>query len=106
MSTHEVNRLLRELAQDLDFDSKIRSLDSIDARISAIVEAGRERGFEVSAADVRSSTSAAVQGGELSEDQLDTVAGGADESVLQMVVRWMTPHNWDTGGGGGGGLRA
>ena len=102
MSTQSATRLLQELAQDPAFQSLMRETEDIDARISTILDAGAERGLDVSADDIRAVAGAGAPDGELDDDQLGVVAGGADETLLQMVVRWITPNNWDADGSSGG----
>ncbi|MGD1913915.1 MAG: Nif11-like leader peptide family natural product precursor [Rivularia sp. (in: cyanobacteria)] len=81
MSIDAVNQFLEKVAQDSKIQEELAQLiQAEDHQRQAVVELGAKYGFEFSGdelmAEVEKRQQAAVNSGELSEEELESVAGG------------------------------
>jgi predicted ribosomally synthesized peptide with nif11-like leader len=81
MSIESVNQFLQKVAQDTQLQEEIaKAMESENDR-QAVVELGAKYGYQFTSdelgQEIQKNQQAAVDSGELSEDELEAVAGGA-----------------------------
>ena len=81
MSKVNLERFLELASQDAQMKSRLKSAPNQAAFVEVLVGLGKQKGFEFSAADVKGAlASVASPSAELSEVELEAVAGGGDGS--------------------------
>ena len=100
MSIDAVNKFWGKFSADSDFRTKVENQHKMT--LSQIVEFGSQHGFTFTEDDLKS---AATEGGELSDDQLEAVAGGVGFNLslyhIQNNIRLQIGNIAKLGGGWG-----
>lgn len=80
MISQQIETIHTSIAQDPALRQRLEKVADKEAYFDLVVEVGKSKGIAISAADVKSATAAgsnrAPAGSELSDQQLESVAGG------------------------------
>lgn len=68
--------LTTDLGQDAELQATLDNINDRDAFWNTLAEAARNKGYDVSADDVKAFIAAQTEGAEVSDAELETVAGG------------------------------
>ena len=86
MSVESVNQLYQEVMQELALLEKFLAVRDRESLVNLAVEVGQQKGYSFTVAEVEqalAAQSAASETGELSDEQLEAVAGGGSKEEQQ-----------------------
>ncbi len=73
------------VAADETLQNRLRTASSPDAFVAAVVSIGKQKGFDFAPDEVRARLAAPAPAGEMSDEQLDRVAGG----MMVLTSTWV-----------------
>lgn len=93
MSTEAVNQFLQKVSQDAQLQEELAAALQSENRLDAVTQLAASNGYEFAPEEIKqefenqeSEFAARQQAGELSDEELEAVAGGATPSVVVSIT--------------------
>ncbi len=90
MTRDDLQRLSQEIMEDQELLAKFEDIDDRDVFIKMVLEAGKKKGYDVTVEEVHAAIEATddwQEADELTDEQLDMVAGGMDSLFGRRTLR-------------------